>query len=107
MLHYHNTMEQLVEQRFTELAPTLGCCTCEICRNDIIAYALNHLPCKYVVSNAGVVYSKLFSLSQQHDTDIVAAITLGANTVRDNPRHSFYDHPDEAENDSLVQVGKE
>ncbi len=41
---YKNVMEDLVEFRFDEIQSTLDCCTCEHCRNDIIAYALNLLP---------------------------------------------------------------
>ena len=35
---------------------------CHICRMDIAAYALNHLPSKYVVTRKGEVYSKLAEL---------------------------------------------
>ena len=37
MSEYRNIMESLVEEEFERAAATLGCCTCEACRNDIIA----------------------------------------------------------------------
>lgn len=86
---YHNVMEDLVEMRLTEIYPTLDCCTCEQCRNDIVAFALNQLPCKYVVTRVGEAYSKLYTLQQQHDTDIVSAITQGTAKIREYPRHDL------------------
>ncbi len=85
---YKNVMEDIVESKMNQMLESLGCCTCEQCRNDIIAYALNHLPPKYVVTAQGEVYSKLYTLSVQHDADIMAALTQGANLVANNPRHS-------------------
>lgn len=84
---YKNIMEDIVENKMNQIQGTLGCCTCEHCRSDIIAYALNHLPPKYVVTAKGEVYSKLYTLSVQHDADIMSALTQGANLVAKNPRH--------------------
>ena len=80
-------MEDLLEERLNEIYPTLGCCTCDICRADILAFALNRLPTKYVVYPIGEVYSKLYVLKLQHDADIVAALTQAAQMVTENPRH--------------------
>lgn len=87
MSEYRNIMESLVEEEFERAAATLGCCTCEACRNDIIAYALNQLPPKYVATRKGEVYSKTFILRNQHRTDIMAALTKAASVVKANPRH--------------------
>jgi len=87
MADYKNIMEELVEEEFDAAAPGLNCCTCEACRNDIIAFALNQLPPKYVATRKGEVYSKTFILRNQHYADIMAALAKGANLVRENPRH--------------------
>lgn len=84
---YRNLMEDLLEERLNEIYPSLGCCTCEICRDDILAFALNRLPNMYVVCPTGEVYSKLYVLKQQHDADVVAALTQAATMVTENPRH--------------------
>ncbi|MCI8442379.1 MAG: late competence development ComFB family protein [Provencibacterium sp.] len=84
---YKNIMEDIVENKMKQIQETLGCCTCENCRCDIIAYALNQLPPKYVVTAKGEVYSKLYTLSVQHDADVMAALTQGANLVAKRPRH--------------------
>ena len=64
---YKNVMEDLVEFRF--------------------AYALNLLPQKYVVSDKGAVYSKITMVGAQHSSDIMAALTKGAEIVKKSPRH--------------------
>lgn len=87
MIEYRNIMESLVEEEFERAAVSLGCCTCEACRNDIIAYALNQLPPKYVATRKGEVYSKTFILRNQHYADIMAALAKGAKVVSDHPRH--------------------
>lgn len=87
MPQYKNVMENIVEDVYSRAAASLGCCTCEKCRCDIIAYALNLLPPKYVVTDKGEVYSKTFILRNQHRTDIMAALAKAAAVVRENPRH--------------------
>lgn len=87
MSEYKNIMEDLVLEEFESAAQTLNCCTCEDCRNDIIAYALNQLPPKYVATRTGEVYSKTFILRNQHYADVMAALTKGARLVADHPRH--------------------
>ena len=87
MPSYKNAMELLVEEQFDKIAGSLGCCTCDSCRNDIIAFALNQLPPKYVATDRGEVYSKTYTLRSQHLTDIMTAIAKGATVVREHPRH--------------------
>ena len=87
MAEYKNIMEALVEEEFERAKNTLNCCTCEACRNDIIAFALNQLPPKYVATRKGEVYSKTYILRNQHYADMMAALAKGANLVRENPRH--------------------
>ena len=56
MRKYENIMEAIVEEELAVMAPELECCTCEQCRNDMAAWALNQLPPKYVVTQAGSAY---------------------------------------------------
>ena len=87
MSAYRNLMEPLVEEEFETLAPTLNCCTCDACRSDIIAFALNQLPPKYVATQKGEAYSKTYILRNQHAADIMSALTKAANVVGKSPRH--------------------
>ena len=85
---YHNAMEELVEEEFDRSKKSLDCCQCDRCRNDIIAYALNKLPTKYVVTHEGALYSKVDTVVHvQLQTDIISALTQGAGIVKASPRH--------------------
>lgn len=88
MQRYKNLMETLVEEKYDELDLSVEYCRCEQCRNDVIAYALNQLPAKYVVTHQGEMYSKLQFLSTQYKMDIVSAIVHGSEIVGRHPSHS-------------------
>lgn len=88
MPSYKNLMESVVENLYDEIEDTLDCCHCERCRNDVISYALNQLPPKYVISLEGELFSKLQSISSQHSTDILSALATGARLVKERPRHA-------------------
>jgi competence protein ComFB len=87
MKMYQNIMENIVEEQFDILNDTLGCCTCQQCRSDIIAFALNQLPSRYVATSAGSTISKADSLRIQHMTDVRTALIKGAQIVKEHPRH--------------------
>lgn len=87
MANYQNYMETVVEELFDEFRDNLGCCTCPQCRDDIIAYALNQLPAKYVVSAPGAAFAKLDSLQKQYRADVVTAISHAAVIIAQSPRH--------------------
>ena len=88
MRKYYNLMEALVESCFDDLKPMMDCCTCDQCRNDIIAYALNQLRPKYVSSDKWEIYTKMNAfLTNQPTTDIITAIMSGVNVVRGHERH--------------------
>lgn len=87
MPDYKNIMEELVVEEYERALPTLKCCTCENCRADVIAYALNQLPPKYVATRKGEVYSKTFILRNQHYADVLSALSKAAKVVADSPRH--------------------
>lgn len=84
---YVNMMEAMVEDELDKMGDSLGCCLCDQCRGDIAAYALNHLPPRYVVTKAGGAISKADSLRIQHLTDVRTAVLQAAHMVGQNPRH--------------------
>jgi len=83
-----NLMEDMVERKFEKLLPSLKCCTCDICRTDIMCYALNRLKPKYVATSQGELLSRIDSLSATFDIAIVTELTAGAEIVKKNPRHN-------------------
>ena len=86
MKQYENMMEGIVEEEMESLGDSLGCCMCEQCRSDIAAYALNHLPPRYVATRAGRAISKADTLRIQHLTDVRTAVVQAAQMVKENPR---------------------
>ena len=83
-----NYMEEAVDGTIEEiLAHRDDVCTCDRCKLDIKALALNHLPPKYVVTDMGYVYTKVNELENQFKADITVAVTNALKIIRDNPRH--------------------
>lgn len=84
-----NVMEDLVKNALDEQIDSLGLeCTCEKCRNDILALALNELPPHYVVKEEGNLFIKAKFLENQNRTNILCAITKAAEIVKNNIRHA-------------------
>lgn len=85
-----NYMEYIVEEnlplvmdKYTDI------CKCEKCIDDMKAIALNNLKPLYVVTEKGIVYSKLKELSQQFKTNIVSELTQAIEVVSKNPKHNL------------------
>jgi competence protein ComFB len=53
---------------------------------DILAYALNRLPSKYVVTQKGHLYTRVNELQQQFRTDLVVELTKAITFVKAHPR---------------------
>jgi len=79
-------METLVLQILDEMWGTLDCCKCDKCKMDIITCTLNQLPPKYVVTKEGELYARLCELNNEHEVEIIIAITKAINTVKENPK---------------------
>lgn len=54
-------------------------------RLDVMAYALNRLPPKYVATQRGHIYTRVQELRQQFKTDIVVELTKALQRVLANP----------------------
>jgi len=62
-------------------------CGCERCKYDIVALALNYLPPRYFVSHKGETYSRVKSLEQQFQVDVVTAVSNAVKIVNSDPHH--------------------
>ncbi|MBR5967245.1 MAG: late competence development ComFB family protein [Lachnospiraceae bacterium] len=83
-----NIMEDMVERKLDSMMPQLDVCSCEICRTDILCYALNRLKPKYVATSQGELLSKIDSLSATFDIAIITQISAAAQVVKEFQRHS-------------------
>lgn len=84
-----NIMEDDVERQLNALLPTMpNICSCEICRSDMAAYALNRLKPNYVRSNKGELFHKVNTSSTQAKTDLMTAVITAINVIGARPNHS-------------------
>lgn len=88
-----NLMEELVDRLIDDYMKEVGMCTCEQCRADTRAYALNNLPPRYVVSTGGGIFVRVNALTDQSQANIATAIMKGIRVVSQHPRHG--DLPEE------------
>ena len=84
---YHNVMEEIVEQVYDEMIDEFPCCTCQSCRCDMVALALNNVRPKYVVTHSGELIGRVDSTTGQNRSDVVAALTKASIVISKNPRH--------------------
>ncbi len=87
MNRFHNAMEVIVVKKLDEVWGNLGGCKCKKCHDDIVAYALNQLPPKYVVSDEGEIYARVGEMSSEQEFDILLAVAKAIQVVDQNPRH--------------------
>ncbi len=84
---YRNVTEEIVLMNVDKVLSDIGCCNCESCRTDVITYALNRLPPRYVSSSKGELISEIEAHIYQNATDIIFTLTEGAVLVKANPKH--------------------
>src|SRR5690554_1052757 len=84
-----NYMEDIVDEVLPGvLKEYKNICKCEKCLEDIKAITLNELKPKYVVTNEGVVYTKLKELNCQSRTDVLTKLIMAIEKVSKSPRHA-------------------
>jgi len=82
-----NVMEELVKEQIDKNIKSFGICQCAVCRGDLAALALNHLPPKYVSTEKGRLISETEKMSYDNILEIIKVIAECAEMVKKNPRH--------------------
>ena len=80
-----NYMEVLINEAIDAVLKNSDGCTCDRCREDIKAYALNNLPPKYIVANE--LYTKLAILQSQFTIDVITKLAEAAEIIKKRPNH--------------------
>ena len=84
-------MEEFVIREYDLLAPKVeGFCGCELCRADVLVYALNRLRPHYVAQATGEVLEKVAQQSEQPVADVSVVLLDGFRKVKAAPRNG---HP--------------
>ena len=81
-------MEVMVKDVLDGLLPNQkDICKCQKCKLDMIAWTLNRISPKYVVSDKGRMYTKLQEVEIQFRADIVRELTKAISHISRNPQH--------------------
>ncbi|BCN31478.1 late competence development ComFB family protein [Anaeromicropila herbilytica] len=83
-----NVTEDIVIKKYEQMKNTFIGCKCERCKLDIIAYALNHLPPKYVITSEGELIAHLEAEQTQFDTDLTTLMIKASIVVNEHPHHN-------------------
>lgn len=86
--NYINVMQILVEEKADEYMKMFGICCCDKCRVDVRAYALNHLPPKYVVLSENERVPRLTVYESRFASDVTAQLIQACKKVMLTPHHS-------------------
>jgi competence protein ComFB len=82
-----NVLEEAVIREYERLRSEMpGFCGCDLCRDDVLVYALNRLPPRYVTQPTGEVLTSLTMISDQPKADISVVLLEGFKRVQADPR---------------------
>jgi competence protein ComFB len=84
-----NFMEEAVKRALEELLHEAAYQSIpfdEKAKMDILAYTLNHLPPRYVVTEKGHLFTRVDELRQQFRTDIVVELSKAISYITAHPR---------------------
>jgi len=80
-----NLLEHLVAEEYERLRPS-DFCGCQQCREDVIVFALNRLPPRYVAADAGEVIAYLDLHRDQGIADVSMVLVEAFRRVGSAPR---------------------
>lgn len=86
-MKFRNAVEDHVVEAYDLLRPHFPeFCGCEICQADVIVYALNRLPPRYVATLEGQIVTEVSLDKQQGRASIDVAVMDGFRRVAMSPR---------------------
>lgn len=84
-----NLMEDQVETALTELiVRSPDVCACDRCRVDMMAFALNNLPPRYVVDESGTMGGYLEATAASLRADVEYCVSWAIQMISARPRHA-------------------
>jgi competence protein ComFB len=87
-MQIQNYMEDVVQDELELLlAEKENICKCQKCKLDMMVWALNRLPPKYVITSKGRLYTKLKEQEVQFRADVVKELTKAIMCIGKNPQH--------------------
>lgn len=89
-MELYNYMEDIVKDAVEALLAEKeneNICKCQKCKLDMVAWALNRLPPKYVVTSKGRIFTRLQQVEIQSRADVEREITKAKLHISKNPQH--------------------
>lgn len=79
-------VEVVVQRLYEELLPTVeGFCGCTRCRDDVLVYALNRIPPRYVAQRTGEVVTNIAMESDQERARMAVVLMEAFRLVKAGP----------------------
>lgn len=97
MMRLKNIIEDIARD-FLNSALTLryDICTCDLCKNDMLAYILSRVPARYVTTEEGSLYTIIEQTKLENEAVIAREIIKAIDVVSKNPRHKPKEDKEEA-----------
>jgi competence protein ComFB len=87
-IELNNYMEDIARRNLEEqLSEREDLCKCDRCSLDMLAYSLNNLPAKYVVTDKGHIFTKLKEMEVQFNADVTREVYKAVEFVKAHKRH--------------------
>jgi len=90
MMKVYNLMEDMVKEELDNLLTGKeNICKCAKCKLDMMAWALNRLSPKYVVSDKGRIFTRLQGVEIQFRADVTIELMKAMSKISKNPQHQI------------------
>ena len=89
-MNARNIMEEIVQKYMNEmLAMRFDVCTCDVCKQDILAYVLSRVPARYVTTESGAMHTMMEQLRVEQSSQILKELVKAIELVTSKPRHEI------------------
>ena len=82
-----NMTEELVRMTVDEVISKMEMCSCDICKLNACAIALNKLEPHYVTTTRGKLLAKVITAKMNYRTEVLVEVTKALIIVKENPLH--------------------
>ncbi len=83
-----NFMEDVVKEVFQDVKKARSdFCSCDRCREDVIALALTNIKGRYATTPEGEIFARVEQSDRQVRTDALLAVMQAVDVVSKNPKH--------------------
>lgn len=78
------------------LALRYDICTCDQCKNDMLAYVLSRVPAKYTTTDIGALHTIIEQTRLEHQAEIARVVLSAIEIISKHPRHDSIEDKNQA-----------